>query len=50
MAVKLFGFTIGREDEQEEKKFQSFAAADIDDGALEITPTAIGGAWGLISI
>ena len=46
MAVKLFGFTIGREDEQEEKKFQSFAAADIDDGALEITPTAIGGAWG----
>jgi hypothetical protein len=44
MAVKLFGFTIGREDEENPAKIQSFAEKENLEGALQISPLA--GAYG----
>lgn len=44
MAVKLFGFTIGREDEENPVKIQSFAEKENLEGALQISPLA--GAYG----
>ncbi len=44
MAVKLFGFTIGREEEEDPTKIQSFAEKENLEGALQISPLA--GAYG----
>ena len=44
MAVKLFGFTIGREDEEAPAKIQSFAEKENLEGALQVSPLA--GAYG----
>ena len=44
MAVKLFGFTIGREDQEDPKRNQSFAPPEDLDGALKLAP--LGGAYG----
>jgi len=44
MAVKLFGFTIGREAQENEAKIQSFAPPENLDGALQVSPLA--GAYG----
>ena len=44
MAIKLFGFTIGREEEKEPDSVQSFALPDNDDGAVDIAQSA--GAYG----
>ena len=41
MAIKLFGFTIGRKDEELKK---SFTLPEVEDGALEAGPS--GGAYG----
>ena len=43
MAVELFGFSIGRVDKNEKRK-QSFALPEPEDGAVEIGPS--GGAYG----
>ena len=43
MAVELFGFSIGRVDKDEKRK-QSFALPEPEDGAVEIGPS--GGAYG----
>jgi hypothetical protein len=43
MAIKLFGFTISRE-EDDPTKLQSFAQEENEDGALQISPLA--GAYG----
>jgi len=43
MAVELFGFSIGRVDKDEKRK-QSFALPEPEDGALEVGPA--GGAYG----
>jgi len=44
MAIKLFGFTIGREEEENPAKIQSFAEKENLEGALQISPIA--GAYG----
>ena len=44
MAVKLFGFTIGREEEENPTKIQSFAEKENLEGALQVSPLA--GAYG----
>ena len=47
MAVKLFGFSIGRDEEKKEETVQSFAVPDNDDAALSLQSTyASGGAYG----
>ena len=47
MAVKVFGFKIGRDNEEEnKKKLQSFASPEKDDGALVLEPGAMAGAYG----
>ena len=43
MAVELFGFSIGRVDKDEKRK-QSYALPEPEDGALEMAPA--GGAYG----
>ena len=44
MAVKLFGFTIGREEQESPAKLQSFAEKENLEGALQVSPLA--GAYG----
>jgi hypothetical protein len=47
MAVKLFGFKIGRDDEEKSDSVQSFAIPDNEEGALTLQSTfATGGAYG----
>ena len=43
MAIDIFGFTIGRKQEDKNKKVQTFAEAEYEDGALTV---ASGGAYG----
>ena len=43
MAIELFGFSIGRTD-QDKKNKKSFALPEPEDGALEVAPS--GGAYG----
>ena len=43
MAVKLFGFTLGREEEPDKPQIKSFAPPDNQDGSVE---TAAGGYYG----
>ena len=43
MAIELFGFSIGRTD-QDKKSKKSFALPEPEDGALEVAPS--GGAYG----
>ena len=38
MAIELFGFSIGRVDKDEKRK-QSFALPEPEDGALEVGPS-----------
>ena len=43
MAVKLFGFTLGREEEPDKPQIKSFAPPDNQDGSVEM---AAGGYYG----
>ena len=47
MAINLFGFTIGREDKQQELKSQSFITPVAEDGASTVSAGGYYGTYGI---
>ena len=47
MAVNLFGFRIGRpeEEEKQQEQVKSFAPPSLDDGSMEIAPGGVYGTY-----